>query len=171
MYTFSYKFERGYPGCSLRTLRRVLTFLLLMMGMANVTASKCHAQGLTLILGGSSLTFSNANPATTSSIAAAENPVSLKVVYVGLGHWTLSVQANGDLVAGAATIPISNVTWTATGSAFVSGTMSKTSAQPVSSGALILSIATGTLSFYLNNSWGYTTGAYAQTFTFTLSSF
>ncbi len=132
---------------------------------------RIRAQSVTLTLGSSSLHFPSANPATTASIPAAENPVSALVGFTGIGHWALSVIANGDLTAGGATIPVSKVYWTVSGTGFVGGTMSKTTAQPLSGGALSLLSALGQISFYLMNSWNYATGNYTQTFTITLASF
>ena len=71
-------------------------------------------------------------------------------------------------MSGSNTIAISNVTWTATGTGFRAGTMSRTTSQLVGrwtgSGT-----RTGTLSFFLANSWSYATGNYTQRVTFTLT--
>jgi hypothetical protein len=81
---------------------------------------------------------------------------------------TLTCLAEGDLTAGANTIAISNVTWTATGTGFVAGTMNKTTAQSAGSwtgpGA-----RSGTFSFSLANSWSYDTGSYTAAITYTLT--
>jgi len=81
--------------------------------------------------------------------------------------WSLTVLANGDLVSGGDTITIGNVTWTATGTGFVDGTVSKTTAQTLASGAGNVN-RTGQQSYFLANSWNYKTGAYSQTVVYTL---
>ena len=76
--------------------------------------------------------------------------------------------AQGDLISGSNSIAISNVTWTASGSGFSGGTMSKSTSQSVGqwkgSGTY-----TGTLAFFLRNSWSYASGNYTQRVTFTLT--
>jgi hypothetical protein len=125
------------------------------------------APSATLTLGVSTISFSNASPATVSSIASSQNPVSVRVRTNSTTTWSLTVLANGDLVSGGNSIAISNITWTATGTGFVSGTMSKTTAQTLASGAGNVD-RTGSQSFFLANSWNYATGAYTQTVVYTL---
>jgi hypothetical protein len=118
----------------------------------------------------SSLNFPNADPDTVSSIPAIGNPVTVTANAQTTGNKTitLTVLANGDLVSGSSTIPINNVTWTATGSGFLAGTMSRTTPQTAGrwqgSGN-----RTGTFSYFLKNSWSYATGNYTQTVTYTLT--
>ena len=139
--------------------------------LGSMACPRAGAQAVTLTLGVTSLHFPNASPVATASIPASENPMSVLVGFTGIGHWALSIIANGDLMAGSATIPVSNVSWTASGVGFVGGTMSKTTPQPLSGGALALPSALGQVSFFLLNSWSYATGMYTQSFTITLSSF
>jgi len=124
--------------------------------------------GATLTLGVGSITFPSASPVTTSSIAATQNPISIAVKTTGTATWSLTVLANGDLVSGGNTVAIGNVTWTATGTGFVGGTMSKTTAQTLASGTSNVNM-TGTQSYFLANSWTYVTGSYSQTVVYTLT--
>jgi hypothetical protein len=126
------------------------------------------ADNITLTLGSSQVRFSDADPATTAVISSTDNPISMAVKFGGQGNWVLTVLANGDLSAGANRIPISSVSWNASGAGFVSGTLSKSQSEVVASGTTDRS---GTLSFRLNNSYSYPTGSYSQSLTFTAVSF
>ncbi|MFI5330762.1 MAG: hypothetical protein ACHQ2F_06975 [Desulfobaccales bacterium] len=135
-----------------------------------VTVAAPMASSAQLTLSPLTINFPDADPGTVPSIPATGNPVSVTVnATTGyLQTVTLTALAQGDLVSGGSTIPISNVTWTASGSGFSGGTMSKSVAQQVGrwtgSGT-----RTGTLSFFLSNSWSYATGNYTQKVTFTLT--
>lgn len=125
------------------------------------------------ITGGSNssttVTFPSASP-STGAVAATENPISVSIQFSGSSSWTLTLIGNGDLTSGANTIPISDITWTATGASFVGGTLSKTSqvtAGSGSTGGASPYTASGTLSFRLANRWTYATGSYTQTITVT----
>jgi len=136
----------------------------------NLTVNATVSATASLTIGSSSINFPSADPDASPSIAADENPVS---VTVGArtstsGNVTLTVLADGDLVSGSDTIPISAVTWTATGSGFASGTMNKTTAQSAGSWTGCGS-RSGTFSFALSNSWSYATGSYSATVTYTLT--
>ena len=137
----------------------------LVLGLAKSPAA---GVGATLTLGVGSITFPSASPVTVSSIAANGNPISVSVTTTGNpANWNLTVLANGDLVSGGSTVAIGNVTWTATGTGFVNGTMSKTTAQTLASGTGNVNL-TGTQSYFLANSWNYVTGSYSQTVVYTL---
>jgi hypothetical protein len=118
----------------------------------------------------SSINFPNADPDTVPSIPAYENPVTVTANAQTSGNKTvtLSVIANGDLISGSNPIPIGNVTWTANGSGFLAGTMSKTTPQTAGSWQRSGN-RTGTFSYFLKNSWSYATGNYTQTVTYTLT--
>lgn len=65
---------------------------------------------------------------------------------------------------------VNNVTWTATGTDFVGGTLSSSSQVTVASGATGTTsaiTASGSLRFFFANRWSYGTGSYTQTITFT----
>lgn len=145
-------------------LWRYLVAAVLALGVANSATAGLTA---TLTLGVTSVNFPSASPATTPSIAANENPISVTVKTTGAASWSLTVLANGDLVAGADSIAINNVTWTATGTGFVNGTLSKTTAQTLASGSGNTN-QTATQSYFLANSWNYVSGSYSQTVVYTL---
>ena len=116
------------------------------------------------------ITFPSNDPDTVPVLAAA--PV--RVSYIAQGSrrnpWTLTVRAEGDLISGASTIPISNVSWLATPSPpFRNGTLS-TVAQTLATGTGLINVERGDVTFRFVNSWNYTVGTYSQTITFTLSS-
>jgi hypothetical protein len=136
--------------------------------VVNVNAPLASSAQLTITP--SSINFPNADPDTVPSIPATENPVSVtaNAQTTLFNIITLEVIARGDLVSGGNTIAIGNVRWTATGSGFRAGTMSKTT--PQLAGRWFLSGSrSGTFSFFLNNSWSYATGNYSQTVTYTLT--
>ena len=133
----------------------------------------------TLTITPSTISFADANPTTTSKISA-NSAVAIKVTTSGATatNWSVHFQANGNLVnsvGGASSIPISNITWTASqtgnscgsGCSCVAGTMSSTVAQNVITGRG--NTPTGgfncSTSFSLANQWGYNTGSYTQTVT------
>ncbi len=124
-----------------------------------------------LTLGVSTINFPNADPDTVLSIPATQNPVSVTAsVRTGVSSIaTLTHRASGDLSAGPGiAIPIANVSWTATGTGYVAGTMSSSS--NVSAGSWTGSGGyAGTFRYFLVNSWSYTTGNYSASTTYTLT--
>ena len=89
---------------------------------SNVSATVSAAANLTL--GATTVTFANADPAVTTNIGATEGAVSVtvKARTSAAGAVTLTVLAGDDLKSGTDVIPISNVTWSATGTGFGNGT-------------------------------------------------
>ena len=81
---------------------------------------------------------------------------------------TLTCLASGDLIAGTNTIAISNMTWTATGTGYVAGTMNRTTAQTAASWTGP-GQRTGTFSYFLTNLWSYVIGNYSTTISYTLN--
>ena len=169
-----------WPTCAARTVAGLTAVLLTTLGLMSPAHAATSTQNLTvnatvsatasLTLGNASISFAAANPGTTPSIAATENPVSVtaNAQTSATGAVTLTCLAGGDLTAGSNTIAISNVTWTATGTGFVAGTMNKTTAQ--SAGAWTGSAArSGSFNYSLANSWSYATGSYTATVTYTLT--
>lgn len=138
------------------------------IGSATVSAQIASAANLSFTA--NTITFPSANPALTPSIAANENGMSITInARTGAtGTVTLTVLAATDLLSGGDVIGINNVTWTATGSGFQGGTLNKVSAQTV--GTWVGSgTRTGTLSFFLANSYTYPIGSYSATLTYTLT--
>ncbi|MEW5983522.1 MAG: hypothetical protein AB1806_14305 [Acidobacteriota bacterium] len=130
-------------------------------------AGPAEAQGLMgLSLSASSVTFPAADPDTTPVIAAPP----LTITFYSLRrNWQITVIASGDLTSGSSSIPISNVSWTATPAPpFQDGVMSSTVAQLVASGNAWVYM-TGTIFYSLVNSWTYNVGTYSVTITYTLS--
>jgi hypothetical protein len=115
-------------------------------------------------------TFPLSDPDTVPIVAAAPVQITYRIRQND-GPWTLTVLANGDLLAGASTVDISNVTWVATPAPpFQNGVLSKTVAQRLASGTGDVNPARqGQVTFRLANSWDYTAGLYTQTIVFTLT--
>jgi hypothetical protein len=159
-------------------MRRAWLVILAMLAFG--LPQRAHAQSrgggggttpqLDLSISPASITFASADPDVNPSIAAAPVIISVRVRQ-NLGNWTLTVLAGGDLIAGPATVDITNVSWTATPAPpYQSGTLSKTIAQRVASGTgNVNPAANGSVTFRLANSWLYSAGNYTQTLVFTLS--
>ena len=140
------------------------------VAISNGTINAAVSSVANLTLGGSNLTFANSNPTTTPSIPANENGITVTVngrTSVA-GSVILTVLAGGDLTSGAQTIPIGNVTWTAAGTGFQAGTLSKTTAG-IAASFVGSGTHSGTLNFFLANSYAYVTGTYTATITYTLT--
>jgi hypothetical protein len=116
------------------------------------------------------LNFPEASPDLVPTIAASQNPVTVRIKALPAASlWTLTVLANGDLLSGVDTIPIDRIRWTASGTGFVSGRMSKTTPQLVASGVSRNDgQQDGTMSFFLDNSWSFPPGSFSQSVVFTL---
>ena len=140
-------------------------------GASVLMAPAAAAQDLTLTISPSTITFAAADPDTTPSIAAPAITVRYRVRNNEDGSWRISLQASGDLTDGSATIPITNVTWTASPTPpFQAGTLSQTLAQTLASGSGdVQAPRTGTTVFRLANSWTYNVGNYSTSVVFTLT--
>jgi len=129
------------------------------------------ATSASLTLGTNTITFPNADPGTTPKIACSQNPVTVVCRVTGAknSNVSLSVIANGNLVSGSNSIPITQVTWTTTGPGYVAGTMNTTAVTagnwPNAHGTETYN---GTFSYFLANSWNYATGTYTASVTYTL---
>jgi hypothetical protein len=123
-----------------------------------------------LTLSAATLAFPDADPDTVPDIPASGGPLTITAkVRTTIGSTVmLVVQASDDLRSGLDLIPASQLRWSAGGTGFVPGTMSRTTAQTVaswvSSGAW-----TGTQTYTLVNAWNYATGTYSTTLTYTLT--
>lgn len=133
--------------------------------------SAASAQRLELTLVSRVITFTESDPDVVPVIAAAPLQVQYRIRQNNNVPWTLTVRANGDLIAGTATVDISNVSWVATPAPpFQNGTLSRTVEQTLASGDGNVNPArTGSVIFRLANSWTYSAGNYTQTVLFTLS--
>lgn len=116
------------------------------------------------------INFPDADPDVVNPIPASENAVTVssRVRTGSASVSTLTCLANGDLLDGASTIPISNVTWTSTGGGYVNGTMNNGVAQAAGSWTGS-GLNAGTFSYFLANSWAYNIGNYTQTVLYTLT--
>ena len=141
------------------------------LGFVLLAAPAVCAQTLDRTISPSTITFANADPDTTPSIAAPSITVSYRVRQNGGGSWRITLLAGGDLTAGSATIPITSITWTATPAPpFQSGTMSRTLAQTLASGSGNVQQSTNaTVVFRLANSWTHNAGTYSASIVFTLT--
>lgn len=123
-----------------------------------------------LTLSSAAVTFPDADPDSIPNVPASQGPltVTAKARTIVNGSVTLTVLATDQLRSGLNTIPATNITWTASGAGFSSGTLNASVAQTV--GAWSGSGArTGTQSFFFKNLWTYATGTYTLTMTFTLT--
>jgi hypothetical protein len=121
-----------------------------------------------LTLSPTTINFADASPTTSPSVAA-DSSVTVTAKVRSSGTPTLKVLANGDLTSGGNTIGIGNVTWTASGSPFIAGTMNKTTAQDAATFSSGSGSYSGSFSYALVNSWTYAVGSYTQTATYTLT--
>jgi hypothetical protein len=143
---------------------------------ANVTVSATVTSSAKLTLATTKVTFPDADPETVTSIPANENGavVTAKVkTGSSLHSATLKVLTTDDLKSGSDTIPITNVTSTATntsGSFFSAGpvTWSKT-APGATVGQGNSGSYAGTFNWFLVNDWHYTVGDYTAQATYTLT--
>jgi len=124
----------------------------------------------TLTLSTGAISFADADPDSTPLITANPDPVTVdaKARTGSSSTVTLTVLASGDLVSGGDDIPITNVTWTATGTGFVAGTMDKGSAQTAGTWTGPAH-RTGTFTYKLANNWNYKAGIYSASVLYTLS--
>jgi hypothetical protein len=118
-----------------------------------------------------SVTFPDADPGLTPLVPSV--PVGLTISARARvprnSQVTLTLQSTDDLRSGVTVLPASLVTWTATGSGFADGTLSRTSPQLVGrwNGS---GVRTGTQNFRFENRWTHPTGVYSATLVYTLSS-
>lgn len=130
------------------------------------------------------VTFQGTNPSTTP-VVAGSSPVQADITITGprpTHTWTLTVAAQGPtLNSGAATIPVSAMTWTSTGQVLAgTGTVNAVAGPQTLSTAnnLVASGSEGgrdpfqarvTVSFSFTDSWSYSVDTYSQTVLFTLT--
>jgi hypothetical protein len=129
------------------------------------------AQRLELTLAPRVVAFPSSDPDAVPLVLAAPVQVTYRIRQNTDAPWTLTVLANGNLIAGTATVDISNVSWAATPAPpFQDGTLSSTVAQTLASGiGNVNPTRTGSVTFRLVNSWDYSAGNYTQTVVFTLT--
>jgi hypothetical protein len=135
------------------------------------TPAASDAQRLEVNVLPGTISIASADPDTTPVVSAAPAMITYRVRGNGNDPWLLTVLASGDLRSGPSTIPISQVSWTATPAPpFRNGTLSSSIAQTVASGnGNVNPLRIGFITFRLTNSWTYDVGVYTQTVVFTLS--
>jgi hypothetical protein len=136
-----------------------------------MTPAGAAAQRLDLAVAPTVIVIPTADPDAVPVVSAAPANIAYRVRQNGGNPWQLTVLASGDLVSGASTIAISEVTWVATPSPpFRNGTLSRSLAQTVAAGTgNVTRPSNGSITFRLTNSWTYDAGIYTQSLVFTLS--
>jgi hypothetical protein len=123
-----------------------------------------------LSLSANSLSFPDADPDLVPQIVSAGGPITITAkVRAGRDALvTLTVQADDDLRSGIGVLPVSLITWTASGPGFVNGAMSRTAPQLV--GSWIGSgVRSGIQTFRFENRWTHPSGTYTVTLLYTLT--
>jgi hypothetical protein len=123
-----------------------------------------------LSLSTSSIVFPDADPDTLPLVPSSPPAISI-TAKARASHGstiTLTVEASDDLRSGLDTIPVGNITWTATGSGFVGGTLNRTSPQVLGTWGAS-GVQSGEQSFLFANRWTYATGTYTVTIVYTLA--
>jgi hypothetical protein len=134
----------------------------------NLTVNANVGATAKLTISPSSITFPDTDPDTTPIPANSTVSVSAKARTGSSSNITLTHKAAADLSDGTHTIAINNVSWTASGTNYVGGTMNTTTEQNVGAwtgGGTY----DGILTYSMVNSWSYQPGAYTATTTFTLT--
>lgn len=135
---------------------------------ASVTVNATVSSKAKLTIDAAAVAFADADPDVTAILTAAPVlGITVKSRTSAGSTATLAVKADGDLTSGGDTIAIDQLTWTVTGAGFAAGTMATSD---VGLGSFDNSgNFGGTQTYQLVNSWGYATGAYSATITYTLT--
>ena len=123
-----------------------------------------------LSLSANNLNFPDADPDLVPQIPSSGGPVTItaKARAQSGGMVTLTVQASDDLRSGVDMLPVSLITWTASGPGFINGTMSRTSAQLVATW-VGSGVRSGTQTFRFENRWTHPSGIYTVSLVYTLT--
>jgi hypothetical protein len=116
-----------------------------------------------------SITFPDGDPDVLPQLDAGPLTIVAKARATQGSTVTLTVQANDDLRSGVDTIPADALSWTASGTGFGSGTISRTAPQLVASwnGS---GVRAGTQTYRFRNRWTHPIGTYSVSLLYTLSS-
>jgi hypothetical protein len=117
------------------------------------------------------INFADSDPTSVPLISANENPVQVTVKIRKDPSAAIAatlVCQGGPLVSGGNTIPSSNISWTATGTGLVAGTLSNSTPQTVGSWTAAGNYI-GSLNFKLANLWTYSIGSYTGSILYTLT--
>jgi hypothetical protein len=137
---------------------------------ASLDISLNVASSATLTLGATNLTFNAEDPIVQPVVPAAENPVSVLARVRTKGTPSLTVLAQDDLKSGDDIIPVSAISWSADGSPYTGGTLSKTTDQPAAAFPQGSGNYSSSFRYSLANSTSYVPGTYASTVIYTLTS-
>lgn len=117
------------------------------------------------------INFADMDPTSAPLVPARENPVQVTVKIrkdpAAAIAATLTCQG-GPLVSGADAIPSSSISWTASGTGLVAGTLSSSTPQAVGSWTASGNY-NGSLNFNLSNLWTYSIGTYTGSILYTLT--
>ena len=162
------------------TSRRILPAAVLISALSTpALAQQSAVATLTVTFGGlaklsfstNAISFPDADPDTTPQIPSSPPAIVItaKARATRLSAVALTVSASDELRAGVTTIPVSEISWTASGPGFVNGTLNRVAPQVVASwpGS---GVYTGTQQYVFANRWSHPTGHYSLTLTYTLSS-
>jgi hypothetical protein len=154
----------------MNALRGVLGASLTVIALAAMPGA-ASAQRLDLAVAPAAIVIPTGDPDLVPVVSSAPAAVEYRVRQNESDPWVLTVLAAGDLVSGASTIAISEVSWVAAPSPpFRNGTLSSSVAQTVAAGTgNVQRPSTGSITFRLTNSWTYDAGIYTQSLLFTLS--
>jgi hypothetical protein len=116
------------------------------------------------------LTFPDADPDLVPLVTAMPQSVEItaKARTPRNAQVSLTLQAADDLRSGVTTLPAALIRWTATGTGFAPGTLSRTSAQIVATWTGS-GVRSGSQSFAFENKWTHPPGTYSVTLVYTMS--
>jgi hypothetical protein len=123
-----------------------------------------------LSLSTTTITFPDADPDSVPLIPASTGPLTVTVKARATAGSTvrLTISAIDNLRSGVSTIPATALTWTTTGTGFVSGTVRRLSAQTLGTWTGS-GVNVGTQSYRFQNSWNYVPGTYTLLLFYTLT--
>ncbi len=132
---------------------------------------EARAQQFTLTVTPASFAFPSGDPDTLPTSTSPVITVGYKAAGMGKnGVWHLAIRASSDLTSGSDTIPVANISWTATAPLSSGAALSTTDQTLLSGIGNQTAINYSSLTFYLQNLWTYKVGTYNTTIVFTLSS-
>ena len=154
------------------------TFLLALAASSGAAAQESVSATLSttmpamarLSLSANNLSFPDADPDLAPQVLSSGGPITItaKARAERDGVVTLTVQADDDLRSGVNVLPVSLLTWTASGPGFVNGTMSRAAAQVVATWAGP-GVRSGTQTYRFENRWTHPSGIYSVSLIYTLT--
>jgi hypothetical protein len=112
--------------------------------------------------------FADADPDVVATLTAPAITVTARARVQPTENLVVTVVAGNAYFDTTSTIPVSGLTWTATGAVFANGTMSSTTPQTVASWTGPNS-QSGTQTYSLPNLWSYAPGTHTVILTYTLA--